>query len=67
MTKYIVKPKANGVGKQVFDSALDAITFWEKHTGMAMHKEGKTLTDPITIESKLEEMQWIKKLEIVND
>ena len=48
MAKYIVKPKANGVGKQVFDSALDAIAFWEKHTGMAMHKEGKTLTDPIT-------------------
>ena len=67
MTKYIVKPKANGVDKQVFDSALDAIAFWEKHTGMAMHKEGKTLTDPITIESKLEELQWIKKLEIVND
>ena len=65
MTKYIVKPKANGVNKQVFDTALEAITFWERHTGVAMHKEGKTLNDPITIASKLEEMQWIDRLEIV--
>ena len=65
MTKYIVKPKANGVNKQVFDTALEAIAFWERHTGAAMHKEGKTLDDPITIASKLEEMQWIDRLEIV--
>ena len=65
MTKYIVKPKANGVNKQVFDTALEAIAFWERHTGVAMHKEGKTLNDPITIASKLEEMQWIDRLEIV--
>lgn len=63
--KYIVKPKANGVGKQVFDNPLEAIAFWEKHTGTAMHKEGRTLDDPITISSKLEEIQWIGKLEIV--
>ncbi len=65
MTKYIVKPKANGVNKRVFDTALEAIAFWERHTGVAMHKEGKTLNDPITIASKLEEMQWIDRLEIV--
>lgn len=65
MTKYIVKPKANGVDKRVFDTALEAIAFWERHTGVAMHKEGKTLNDPITIASKLEEMQWIDRLEIV--
>ena len=65
MAKYIVKPKANGVNKQVFDTALEAIAFWERHTGVAMHKEGKTLNDPITIASKLEEMQWIDRLEIV--
>lgn len=65
MTKYIVKPKANGVNKQVFDTALEAIAFWERHTGVAMHKEGKTLNDPITIASKLEEMEWIDRLEIV--
>ena len=65
MTKYIVKPKANGVNKRVFDTALEAIAFWERHTGIAMHKEGKTLNDPITIASKLEEMQWIDRLEIV--
>tara|TARA_B100001248_G_scaffold255576_1_gene235483 strand:+ start:713 stop:913 length:201 start_codon:yes stop_codon:yes gene_type:complete len=65
VTKYIVKPKANGVNKRVFDTALEAIAFWERHTGVAMHKEGKTLNDPITIASKLEEMQWIDRLEIV--
>ena len=65
MTKYIVKPKANGVNKQVFDTALEAIAFWERHTGIVMHKAGKTLNDPITIASKLEEMQWIDRLEII--
>ena len=45
MTKYIVKPKANGVNKQVFDTALEAIAFWERHTGIVMHKAGKTLND----------------------
>ena len=63
--KYIVKPKGNGADKQVFNTPLEAIAFWEKHTGMAMHKKGKTLKDPVTIASKLEEMQWIDKLEIV--
>ena len=67
MAKYIVKPKGNGVNKKTFTSALDAISFWEKYTGGAMHKEGKTLCDPVTIQSKLEEMQLIGKLEIVND
>ena len=65
--KYIVMPKGNGVDKRVFDTPLEAITFWEKYTGMAMHKEGKTLNDPITIASKLEEMQWINKLEIIEN
>ena len=63
--KYIVKPKVNGADKQVFNTPLEAIAFWEKYTGMAMHKKGKTLKDPVTIASKLEEMQWIDKLEIV--
>ena len=63
--KYIVKPKVNGADKQVFNTPLEAIAFWEKYTGMAMHKKGKPLKDPVTIASKLEEMQWIDKLEIV--
>lgn len=61
MIKYIVKPRYNGIDKQVFTDPECAINYYQNYV---RNVSGKMIG---TVDQKLEEMQWIGKLEIVND
>jgi hypothetical protein len=61
MTKYIVKPRYNGIDKQTFNDPKQAVDFYQEYV---RNVSGKMIG---TLEEKLEEMLWIGKLEIIDD
>lgn len=61
MTKYIVKPCYNGKDKKTFDDPKKAINYYQDYVnGLSAKMIG-------SIDDKLEEMQWIGKLEVIDD
>ena len=64
MTKYIVKPNYNGTDKRSFDDPKAAINYYQDYASKHVRGYVKMIG---TTEEKLEEMQWVEKLEIVND
>jgi hypothetical protein len=60
--KYVVKLKYNGTDNRIFDNPKDAVDCYQKHL--------KDFDMPSlwgSLESKIEEMQWIEKLQIIEN
>lgn len=62
--KYIVKPNYNGADKRTFDNGQDAIKYYQNHCVKNVQNYVKMIG---SVNEKLEEIQWIGKLEIVDD
>ena len=61
MTKYIVKPCYNGKDEKTFDDPKKAVNYYQDYVkGLSAKMIG-------SIDDKLEEMQWIGKLEVIDD
>ena len=64
MTKYVVKPNYNGTDKRSFDDPKAVIKYYQDYAFRYVKGYAKMIG---TTDEKLEEMQWIGKLEIVDD